>query len=142
MALWHKQRAGSRRLMSAVGLLITILILCSCGGTVSSTPLVQTKDGLSTTLEIMPDPPSAMQDATLLLTLRDADGNLVPGASVMFDLTMPAMQMPENQPTATEEEDGIYRADTVFTMSGEWQIDADVTVEGTQKVFTFQINIK
>ncbi len=139
MTLRHKRMA----LWPIVsGLLITMLILCSCDGTTSSAPLVQAEDGLSATLEIMPDPPAAMQDATLLLTLRDADGNLVPGASVMFDLTMPAMAMPENQPKATEEKDGIYRADTVFTMSGEWQIDAKVTTEGTQKVFTFQINIK
>jgi hypothetical protein len=142
MAVWHKQRAGVRRLVPALGLLIIMLPLCSCGGTASSAPLVQTESDLSATLEITPDPPPVMQDTTLLLTLRDADGNLVSGASVMFDLTMPAMEMPENQPTATEEEDGIYRADTVFTMSGEWQIDAEVTVEETREVFTFLIDIK
>ena len=143
MALWHKQRAGVRQLASsAIELLIIMGILCSCSGKASSAPLVQTDGDLSATLEFMPDPPTVMQDATLLLTLRDADDNLVSGASVMFDLTMPAMEMPENQPTATEEEDGIYRADTVFTMSGEWQIDAKVTIEGPQKAFTFLINIK
>jgi hypothetical protein len=132
MAVWHKQRAGVRRLVPALGLLIIMLPLCSCGGTASSAPLVQTESDLSATLEITPDPPPVMQDTTLLLTLRDADGNLVSGAS----------EMPENQPTATEEEDGIYRADTVFTMSGEWQIDAEVTVEETREVFTFLIDIK
>lgn len=149
MALWHRQQtgwnvlAGARRLASAVLLLLMVTpILCACGGAVSSAPLTQTAGDLSAMLEIVPYPPPVMQDTMLTLTLRDAGGDPVPGASVTFDLTMPAMEMPENRPEVTEEEDGVYRANAIFTMSGEWRIDVEVANEEAHEVFTFLINTK
>jgi hypothetical protein len=147
MVFWHRQQAGwnvvtgARRPVTAVGLLLmVILILCACGGTVSPAPLTQTAGDLSATLEIVPYPPPIMQDTMLVLTLRDAGDSPVSGASVMFDLTMPAMEMPENRPEATEEEAGVYRTDAIFTMSGEWRIDVEVVNEEAREVFTFLIN--
>jgi hypothetical protein len=139
---WEGITAGVWR-WAATGLpLVAMLILYACGGTDSAAPFTQTVGDLSATLEVVPNPPPVMQDTTLVLTLRDANGDPVSGASVMFDLTMPAMEMPENRPQPTEAEPGIYRADVTFTMAGEWQIDVEVVDGEAREVLTFMVNTK
>lgn len=54
------------------------------------------------------------------------DGRPVTGASVVFDLSMPAMAMPPNRFAALQVagRPGVYRGTGVFTMAGRWQIMA------------------
>lgn len=123
-------------------LLAISMTLSTCGETTSPTTFTQTAGSLSATLNVVPYPPVPMEETTLELTLRDADGQPVTGADVRFDLTMPAMEMPPNRPEATEEEDGIYQAQALFTMAGEWQILAEVSSPGQSERFTFLLNTK
>ena len=93
-------------------------------------------------LSIDPDPPTPMREVTLRLTLRDAQGQPMSGATVQFDLTMPGMQMPTNQPQVMEVGNGVYQAQAIFTMAGEWQVRADVTRAGEREEFTFPLRTK
>jgi hypothetical protein len=118
------------------------LLLGSCGGAESPLTDTQTSGSLTARLEVVPYPPVPMKDSSLELTLRDSEQRAVSGALVVFDLTMPAMEMPVNRPQATEEEGGLYRANAVFTMAGEWQIRVDVSYQGQDEVFLFPLHTR
>ena len=81
-------------------LLIAALSLAACSlGQPQPVILQQTVDGLSVTLEV---PPAVvvLRDYQLIVTLRDAQGAAVDGATVYLDQQMPAMPMGSNQPIA------------------------------------------
>jgi hypothetical protein len=118
------------------------LLMSSCGGAESPVMDTQTSGSLTARLQVVPYPPVPMEDSTLEVTLRDSEQQPVSGALVVFDLTMPAMEMPVNRPQATEEEGGVYRADAIFTMAGEWQIRVDVSYQGEDEVFLFPLRTR
>jgi hypothetical protein len=120
----------------ALLLLAVLLVLAGCGGTPPPTRLTQTAGTLTATLAVIPYPPVPMQDTTFELTLQEA-GKPVIGATVHFTLTMPGCPMAPSYPEATEVSNGIYRAQTVLTMAGAWQADADVSLQYTSHQFTF-----
>jgi nitrogen fixation protein FixH len=126
------------RLMLAV----LSLIAAACTGSPADSARLQMQGGVSASLTLRPDPPSVMQSAELELSLHDAKGEPVTGAQVQFDLTMPAMEMPENRVDAVEAEAGSYVAKTLFTMSGEWQIEASVLSAGESTSFIFNVSLK
>ena len=81
-----------------------------------------------------------MNPARITLTLTDNEGQAVAGARIRFDLTMPAMEMPENRAEAEETGPGSYQAEALFTMAGEWQIDAEVVLGEGQETLTFLLS--
>lgn len=83
-------------------------------------------------LLVNPFPPVVRKGTLLQLTLRDADGQAIEGANVLFDLTMPSMSMPPNKTQAVDKGGGVYEAQVVFTMGGGWAVNAVVT-RGDQK---------
>lgn len=132
-----------RRAIFALLFLTCSLALGGCGEKASRTCLTQESGSLTATLAVVPYPPVPMRDATLELALRDAQGQPLSGASVRFDLTMPeCISMPPNKPEATEADPGVYRAQTIFTMAGAWQIDAEVSRAGESEQFTFFLATK
>jgi hypothetical protein len=58
--------------------------------------------------------------ATLTLTLRDAAGAGVPGATVRVEGHMTHPGMMPIVTTAAERASGVYQADVTFTMAGDW----------------------
>jgi phosphopantothenate synthetase len=131
------------RLIVFAMLLIAISpVLSGCGETLTPTPFTQTTDSLSAMLTVDPFPPTPMGETTLQLTLRDAGGQPVSGANVRFDLTMPGMEMPPNRPEATDEGNGVYRAQAIFTMAGEWEIQAEISRPGESQQFIFNLKTK
>jgi hypothetical protein len=80
-----------------------------------------------------------MGDTMLELALRDVQGQPVPGADVRFDLTMLGMGMPPNRPQATDAGEGLYWAQTIFTMAGEWQIRVQVSHQHATEEFAFHL---
>ncbi len=124
--------------------LVAVWLLAGCGapGSTPPTAAVTKAGGSSATLWIDPDPPTAMQEVMLRLTLRDAQGRSLLGAAVQLDLTMPGMRMPVNRPQVTEAGDGVYQARALLTMAGEWQVRAGVTSAGEREEFTFALRTK
>jgi hypothetical protein len=116
--------------------LAVCLALTSCGGTPMPTQLTQTVGTMTATLAIRPYPPVPMQDTRLELALQDA-GQPVSGATVHLTLTMPGCPMAPGYQEAVEQADGLYAAETVLTMAGAWQADADVSLQYTSHQFTF-----
>lgn len=122
-------------------ILIVLLLLTACSKSAGGT-LTQTQGDYTASLAFDPDPPAMMTAVGMSLTLEDASGQLVEGAEVSYDLTMPAMSMPPNQPTATEQGSGVYETEATFTMGGEWQADAMVDVNGDTVHFTFDFKVE
>jgi hypothetical protein len=131
-----------RRTVYVILPILISLLLNSCGPTPSPAVDTQTSGSLTATLRVLPFPPVPMEDTILELTLRDADQQPVSGAAVALDLTMPAMEMPVNRPQATEVESGVYRADAIFTMAGEWQILVEVSYQGQDEEFRFPVHTR
>jgi hypothetical protein len=130
------------RTVTAVLLILISLPLGACAPTATPYADTQTSGSLSATLRVLPYPPVPMEDTTLELALRDNEQQPVSGASVSFDLTMPAMEMPVNRPQASEVSPGVYRASAVFTMAGEWQIRAEVSYQGQNEEFVFPLHTR
>jgi nitrogen fixation protein FixH len=91
-------------------------------------------------LSIDPFPPPVMNKSVLTLTLTGSGGHEIAGAKVQFDLSMPAMEMPENRVEAKEVAPGRYQAEALFTMAGEWQIDAEVSGEAGDQTLIFLLS--
>jgi hypothetical protein len=120
-----------------------VFLLSGCGGATSgSTSFTQTAGDLTAMLAVEPFPPVPMETTTLKLTLQDQSNQPISGATVGFDLTMPAMEMPPNHPQAVEQGQGVYLAETTFTMAGEWQIRVDVSYANTSEQFTFNLKTR
>jgi hypothetical protein len=116
--------------------LIVWLALAGCGGTPPPTRLTQSVGTLTATITVSPYPPVPMQTTSLELRLEDAD-QPVTGATVGLTLTMPGCPMAPNYPETVEREEGVYRTQTVLTMAGVWQADADILLPGREVQFTF-----
>jgi hypothetical protein len=108
---------------------------CALGGPERVT-LQQTVDGLTVTLE-KPRELVALQGYELLITLADAQGRPVDGASVYLDQQMSGMVMGVNQPIAEPLGGGRYRVRAVFSMEGDWRTVVHATVDGTEYVAGF-----
>jgi nitrogen fixation protein FixH len=103
---------------------------------------MQTIESRQATLTFDPYPPAVMQETKLLLRLQDESGRPITGAKVTFDLTMPAMTMPPNKPGASDQGDGFYEAAAVYTMSGVWDIAANVSDGSGSQQFVFRLELK
>jgi hypothetical protein len=117
--------------------LLAALILTACAtGRPETIVLRQTVDGLTMTLE-KPREIVALQDYEMVITLSDAAGKPVDGASVYLDLTMPGMTMGVNQPLADSRGGGRYTVHAVFSMEGNWRTVVHASVAGEEYVAGF-----
>ncbi len=123
-------------------LLCVVLAAGSCNGESSTRSFSQTSDSMSATLIVRPYPPVPMKDTTLELTLRNQNGQALLGADILFDLTMPEMKMPPNHPEATEQGDGVYQAQALFTMAGKWRIQAQISHGDARETFAFDLSTR
>lgn len=119
-------------------LLAALLALTACAAQPPApTRQEQTIDGLTIGLEAPTTPKlNAAQD--LVVTLADAQGQPVDGASVYLDLTMPAMPMGTNAPIAQPLGQGRYSAaNVVMNMTGDWEITVVAEVDGVERSAVF-----
>jgi len=100
-------------------------------------PWTKKAGDLMVSLKIAPYPPQGRNPTTLDVTVIDSAGLPVTDAQVRLNLTMPAMPMPPNQPTAQPTGDGHYSASTRMGMRGEWQIAVQITRNGQQQKADF-----
>jgi nitrogen fixation protein FixH len=96
----------------------------------------QTVDRLTIAIEA-PERPQLLIEQEVVVTLTNPEGRPVEGAEVWLALIMPTMQMSPNEPDATAEGGGRYRAKTLFTMSGTWEVEVHATVQGQEHIATF-----
>ena len=104
--------------------------------------LTQTNNDITGTLNFDPDPVEVMTPVTLSLQLADSSGKAIDGAQVSYDLTMPAMPMAPNQPQASLQGNGVYIAETTFSMSGDWQAAVTIEKDGQTSTLTFDFKVK
>lgn len=147
---------GIRSLLAAVptGLVGALVILSavlsvSCGSATRAATAAATEPGrfvqagseMSVTLQVDPFPPRSMRKATFRITVTDPSGAPLQGATVVCDMTMPAMPMPVNRPEAVEDDPGVYTAEVLFTMAGDWEAAVHVALpDGRAETFTFAMS--
>jgi YtkA-like protein len=135
------------RKLSAFQLSIPVVLAClltligCAGGTPGYTTQQQTVDGISITLE-RPDHAELLKDYELFVTLKDAGGAPIDGATVIAEMSMPAMPMPPQQPIADRLGGGRYRLRNAFTMEGDWKVDIRATIAGKERIATFDQPVK
>jgi hypothetical protein len=125
-------------------LLVLVAMAFYCSGCQQKEPqeFTQTQGGITATFTMKPASPGMMEPVRLSLSLTDASGQAIESAQVAYDLTMPGMSMPPNRPQASNEGNGLYVAETTFTMSGDWRAEATVTYNAETTTFTFDFLIK
>jgi hypothetical protein len=123
--------AGSR-----IAACLVLLVLAACGGA-SAAVEKQTVDGLTFALE-RPQTLALLENYTFEVTLTDAAGQPVEGATVFMEQDMPAMPMGANQPLGEPLGQGKYRLTGVFTMEGDWLLKIHARVAGQEHVATFE----
>jgi hypothetical protein len=139
-------------MVKRVFLIVALLSLCltavGCGKDKeksSDNPLVleQINNGYTAQLTISKNPVPVMKETVLTLTLRDAAGQSVQPTSVSYDLSMPGMTMPPNKPETAEKDNGVYEAQAIFTMAGDWRCLTAVGLpDGSSLEFTFDFAAK
>ena len=96
---------------------------------------------LNVTLALSPYPPAGFQKASFDITLKDENGQAVSDASVILDLTMPAMPMPDNQVEAKYTDNGLYQGTGRFTMRGLWRIVVIIQQGGEKTTAYFDVGL-
>lgn len=123
-------------------LFVWLFAVSGCGDAPAPPAQSQTLGGVKATLTSDPSPPEGMKPVVLMLTLKDDQGRAVENAQVILELTMPEMTMPKANPTAEPERQGLYRARTIFTMTGKWRIQAKVTLPLGELDYSFDITVE
>jgi hypothetical protein len=119
---------------------LLLVMLAGCGGTQKAADQTQTVDGLTITLTALAEPEMS-KPQRWTVKLADAAGKPVTGADVYLDLIMTAMTMGQNKPLASDNGDGTYSAEGVYSMGGEWQVVVHAEVAGVDHVATFNVSV-
>ena len=126
------------RITAAFFLLITALVACGTGsGRAGYTSQQQTINGMTITLE-RPQQIAILQSFEYIVTLADASGKRVDGATVYLEQDMPTMKMSSNQPLGERLGNGQYRLKSVFTMDGAWMVVIHARVAGKDYAAMFE----
>jgi hypothetical protein len=116
-----------------------LLLVAGCGngsGRAGYTSQQQTIDGMTITLE-RPLQIAILQDFEYVVTLVDASGKRIDGATVYLEQDMPSMKMGSNQPLGEPLGNGQYSLKSVFTMDGAWVVAIHARVAGKDYAATF-----
>jgi hypothetical protein len=124
---------------SCLVLALGLALLAACGGP-GTTTQQQTVDDLTIALERQEEI-ALLEDYAFTVTLTDAAGQPVDGATVYMEQDMPAMPMGANQPLGEPLGGGKYRIAGVFTMEGDWVLKIHAVVGGKDHVATFEQHV-
>ena len=128
------------RRLGIVMWMLAIFALAACGGgggRPGYTSAQQPAGDWTITLE-RPEQVALLQDYEFFVTVQDAAGKPVDGATVSLEQDMPAMPMNSNQPLGEPLGNGQYRITGVFTMEGDWLVKINVAAGGKQATATFE----
>jgi hypothetical protein len=106
--------------------------LAACGGG-SAEPVVPADSGstgeVNIAVETNPNP-AAMGDVELVLTITDAQGNAIEGATVDVEVDHTDMTGMGMNGAATDQGGGRYSINANFSMSGNWKLTVYVRKDG------------
>lgn len=119
-----------------VGCLLSLAVSAAAAEIRFEKPLPQ---GGTAILTFDADPLLSMTHTTFSVELIGGTGKVISDAAVSLQLTMPAMEMPLNNPKAPWL-DGAYRGSAVFTMAGEWEAAMFIQRPGHDQV-TLNFNL-
>lgn len=114
--------------MNFIGMIMLIsVLLAACGS--AQTPAPISSKPVNIKVETSPNPPM-MGDIELILTVTDANGNPIEGATVDVSADHIDMTGMDMSGAATEQGDGKYAINANFSMSGNWELKVYVRKEG------------
>lgn len=112
-----------------ISLLVSVsILLVGCGSTATPASPGSSKP-VNVTVETNPNP-AATGDIEIVLTITDANGNLIEGATVDVAADHTDMSGMTMSGLATEQSSGIYAIDANFSMSGNWMLTVYVRKKG------------
>lgn len=124
-------RLPSRALLSCLLLLLGVGLAAGCGRAEKGSP--ETQDTFRVTFATEPASP-LIGDGTVVLTLHDAAGQSVDGATVAVEANMSHAGMVPVNAEATGGQGGVYRVPLRWTMRGDWYVDVKFTLSDGQVV--------
>jgi nitrogen fixation protein FixH len=103
------------------------LLLAACSSkdqttSTTTTATAQQAGDFTIATQFSPDPPKQGAE-TITITLKDAAGNAVKGATVTIGTNMPGMSMAGPSLTASDNGDGTYSAQTNLNYATQWNFD-------------------
>jgi len=111
-----------------IGMLVALsVLLAACGS--ASTPAATSSKPVNIQVETSPTPPM-MGDIELILSVTDANGNPIEGATVDVSADHTDMTGMGMSGAATEQAGGKYAITANFSMSGNWRLKVYVRKEG------------
>ena len=111
-----------------IGVLVLSTLLAACSS--SATP-VETTSSKPVNIKVETSPtPAVMGDMEVVLTITDADGKPIEGATVDVSAKHTDMSGMDMGGTATDQGSGRYSINANFNMSGNWKLTVYVRKDG------------
>ena len=116
------------RKMIFIGVLVLSTLLAACSS--AATP-AETTSSKPVNIQVETNPtPAVMGDMEVVLTITDADGQPIEGATVDVSAKHTDMSGMDMGGTATEQGSGRYSINANFSMSGNWKLTVYVRKDG------------
>lgn len=128
------------RVILIVLVVVVATLVVACGGD-DAEPTAAPEVEMS--LAVEPEP-AAVGPSTLLITLVDANGNAIDGATVAVHGDMDHEGMMPVDGTAESGDDGVYRVPFEWSMGGGWILDVTATLpdDGGQVSERFELDVE
>lgn len=111
-----------------IGVLVLSTLLAACSS--AATP-VETTSSKPVNIQVETNPtPTVMGDMEVVLTITDADGKPIEGATVDVSAKHTDMSGMDMGGTATDQGSGRYSINANFSMSGNWKLTVYVRKDG------------
>ena len=106
-------------------------VLAACGGSAEPAAPADTSSTGEVNIAVETSPnPAAMGDVELILTITDAQGNPIEGATVDVEVDHTDMTGMGMSGAATDQGGGRYSINANFSMSGNWKLTVYVRKDG------------
>ena len=120
--------------MRQISLIVILTIILTACGAQNTAP---SSEDVTIEFAIMPDPP-AVGESTLMITLTEADGTVIDGATVSIHGDMDHEGMTPVDGEISESHDGVYHVPFEWTMGGGWILDVSATLPENRGTVTAQ----
>jgi len=123
--------------------LVATLAACSAKTETATTTMTtgKTAGDFTVATSFSPDPPKQGPE-TMIVSVKDAAGNPVKGATVKIATTMPAMSMAGPNLTGSDNGDGTYSVQTNLNYATQWAFDVTISANGKSGVLHVTKDVK